>query len=167
MTEYEKVKRYFEKELSMIPEESMDSVECEEIKEICLKAIVENLQNRKKEYADVEKDDTVRQFEIFEFLQREVKLVNACEYKNGELHEYSIDTTYSDIVLLISMLHEYIEMLKKLTGSVVVEYYQKKFSEITKYLEEGIKYNYQEKLEKCRKKEKEKDERLGENWIGA
>ena len=39
--DYEKVKEYFKTELSMLPEESLDSVECEEIMGICLKAISE------------------------------------------------------------------------------------------------------------------------------
>lgn len=39
--DYEKVKEYFKTELSMLPEESIDSVECEEIMGICLKAIAE------------------------------------------------------------------------------------------------------------------------------
>ena len=37
----EKVKEYFKTELSMLPEESIDSVECEEVMGICLKAIAE------------------------------------------------------------------------------------------------------------------------------
>lgn len=37
--DYEKVKEYFKTELSMLPEESIDSVECEEVMGICLKAI--------------------------------------------------------------------------------------------------------------------------------
>lgn len=111
------------------------------------------------------------QLEIFDFLQedlpeKKVKMANACEFKNGKLYEYTVNTTYSDVVLLISMLHEYIEMLKELEGSLM-EYYRNKFGEIAKYLEEGIGYNYQESLEKCKKKSADKDERLGENWIGA
>lgn len=39
--DYEKVKEYFKTELSMLPEESLDSVECEEVRDICLKAIAE------------------------------------------------------------------------------------------------------------------------------
>ena len=39
--DYEKVKTYFETELSMLPEESLDSVQCEEVMGICLKAISE------------------------------------------------------------------------------------------------------------------------------
>jgi len=46
MTESEKVKKWFDSELSMRPEESLDSVECEEVKEICLKAIEEVQQYR-------------------------------------------------------------------------------------------------------------------------
>ena len=37
----EKVKKWFDSELSMREEESLDSVECEEVKEICLKALEE------------------------------------------------------------------------------------------------------------------------------
>lgn len=111
------------------------------------------------------KKEIYEQLEIFDFLQREVKLVDACEFKKGELHEYTVRTTYSDVVLLISMLHEYIEMLKEIDGSLM-EYYRKRFEAVASYLEESIEYNYQEKLEKCRKKG-EKDDRLDENWIGA
>lgn len=112
------------------------------------------------------------QLEIFDFLQKEcflngeVKLVDACEFKKGELHEYTVSTTYSDVVLLISMLHEYIEMLKGIEGSWM-EYYRNKFEKMAKHLEESIGYNYQEKLEKCKKENNDKDDRLGENWIGA
>lgn len=46
MTEREKVNKWFDSELSMRPEESLDSVECEEVKEICLNAIEEIQQYR-------------------------------------------------------------------------------------------------------------------------
>ena len=46
MTESEKVKKWFDSELSMRTEESLDSVECEEIKDICLNAIEEREQYR-------------------------------------------------------------------------------------------------------------------------
>ena len=111
------------------------------------------------------------QLKIFDFLQKEsfpeneVKLVDACDFKKGELHEYTVSTTYSDVVLLVSMLHEYIEMLKEIDGSLM-EHYRKRFEKIANYLEESIEYNYQEKIEKCRKNS-DKDDRLGENWIGA
>lgn len=111
------------------------------------------------------------QLKIFDSLQedlpeKEAKMIDACEFKNGKLYEYTISTTYADIVLLISMLHEYTEMLGEFEGSLM-EYYRNKFGEIAKYLEESIGYNYQEKLKKCRKKNTDKDDRLGENWIGA
>ncbi|MBQ4523568.1 MAG: hypothetical protein IJA10_11555 [Lachnospiraceae bacterium] len=46
MTQNEKVEKYFESELSMLPEESKDSLEVEEIKDICLKALEEIQQYR-------------------------------------------------------------------------------------------------------------------------
>lgn len=41
MTEHEKVKRYFEHELILLPEESVESLEVEELKDICLKVFEE------------------------------------------------------------------------------------------------------------------------------
>lgn len=46
MTEYEKVKRYFERELMLQPEESVESLYVEEIKDICLKVVEEIQQYR-------------------------------------------------------------------------------------------------------------------------
>ena len=46
MTENKRVEKYFKTELSMLPEESLDSVECEDIKDICLKALEEIQQYR-------------------------------------------------------------------------------------------------------------------------
>lgn len=116
------------------------------------------------------KNNILGQLDFFDELQKElasehpVVLDNACEWKKGELHEYKINTTYSDVVLLISMLHEYIELLNG-TDGVRMEYYRNRFKAITEYLEKGIDYDYQEHLEKCHKKA-DKDDRLDENWIG-
>ena len=98
------------------------------------------------------------QISLFDFLnsdnENEVVLKDICEFKNGKLHEYEISITYSDTVLLISMLHDYVSMLENLEGSRI-EYYKMRFSGMA------------EKLEKCKLGIKEKDDRLSENWIGA
>ena len=110
------------------------------------------------------------QINIFDLLnsdnENEVMLTDICELKKGELHEYDVPITYSDTVLLISMLHDYVRMLENLEG-IKVEYYKMRFSKIAEKMEQCIDYNYAEKLEKCKMDIKEKDDRLGENWIGA
>ena len=108
------------------------------------------------------------QIELFDLLNSEneeqVTLNDICEFKKGGVHEYEVPITYSDTVLLISMLHDYIIMLKSLEGNKI-EYFKMRFSNIAEKLEKGIDYDYEEKLKKCRTEEK--DDRLGENWIGA
>lgn len=110
------------------------------------------------------------QINIFDFLNsdnaQEVMLTDICEFKNGVLHEYDVPISYSDTVLLISMLHDYVRMLENLKGSKI-EYYKMRFAKMAEKIEKCIDYNYAEKIEKCKIDIKEKDDRLGENWIGA
>lgn len=110
------------------------------------------------------------QINIFELLnsnnEKEVMLTDVCEFKKGVLHEYNVPISYSDTVLLISMLHDYVRMLDELKGSKI-EYYKMRFTKMAEIMEQCIDYNYAEKLEQCKIDIKEKDDRLGENWIGA
>lgn len=119
---------------------------------------------------EVENMVSYKQISLFDFLnsdnENEVVLKDICEFKNGKLHEYEISITYSDTVLLISMLHDYVGMLENLEGSRI-EYCKMRFSGMAEKLETCIDYNYAEKLEKCKLGIKEKDDRLSENWIGA
>lgn len=46
MTEIEKVKKWFKTELSMREEESLDAIECEDMMDICIKALEEIQQYR-------------------------------------------------------------------------------------------------------------------------
>ena len=46
MTENEKVKKWFETELSMRTEESLDAIECEDMMDICVQALEEIQQYR-------------------------------------------------------------------------------------------------------------------------
>lgn len=107
---------------------------------------------------------------IFDMLQNDtlpksqVELFDACNFKNGKLHEYTVSTTYTDIVLIICMLHDYSKILEK-SDDILSQHYKKRFEKIASCLETGIEYDYEEKLKKCIKKQ-EKDVRLDENWIG-
>lgn len=110
------------------------------------------------------------QLNLFDLLnsdnENEVVLTDICEFTKGKLHEYEVAITYSDTVLLISMLHDYVKMLENLEGSKI-DHYKMRFAKMAEKLEQGINYDYEEKLEKCKLGIKEKDDRLNENWIGA
>ena len=85
MKESEKVKKWFDSELSMRPEESLDSVECEEVKEICLNAIEEREQYRA--IGTVEELKTMREngaFSAFEMAQLIAKMNKLKEYEAGD-----------------------------------------------------------------------------------
>ena len=126
------------------------------------------------EIGDWEMDVTYHQINIFELLQNDihceedVKLTGACKYEKGQLHEYSVNMSYADIVLVISALYDYAREMEKVEGALM-GYYRERFREIANQLEQGIDYDYEMHLEKCRKGNAEKDDRIGvgENWIGA
>lgn len=114
---------------------------------------------------------TYEQINLFDLLEsdntkEQVKLTDICKYSKGTLSEYEVPISYSDTVLLISMLHDYIKMLDNLQGSRI-EYYKTRFEAIAETMEKSIDYNYMEKLEKCKSTKPDKDDRLGENWIGS
>jgi len=95
-----------------------------------------------------------------------VAISGICSYKAGELTEYTVKICYTDTVLIISMLHDYMRMLQDLQGQEA-DWYRNRFASLTKTLEEGIEYDYKKMLEKCEGGRPERDDRLGENWIGA
>lgn len=119
--------------------------------------------------------EVYHQISIFEMLQEGidteagVKLIGVCKYEKGKLNEYTADVSYADIVLLVSMLHDYVEMLKK-AEDALTGYYRGRFAEIADRLEKSIEYDYKRHLEKCKERgNQNKDDRIGvgENWIGA
>lgn len=81
--------------------------------------------------------------------------------------DYVISCSYGDVVLIICMLHDYVKMLDELRADDIPyqAYYRKKFMSTADRLAEQIGYDYEKKLEKCRKKlnVKEKNDDIGED----
>ena len=82
------------------------------------------------------------------------------------LCDYAVSCSYGDIVLIITMLHEYIKLLDEIREDDIQyqAYYRNRFLHIADHLAEQIEYDYDEAVEKCRKKrEKEDDSDIGED----
>lgn len=90
-----------------------------------------------------------------EILEKSSKSVKIEDVLNTDVMcDYSVSCSYGDVVLIISMLHDYVGWLDRiLKGDPVYQaYYRKKFIEIANRLAEQIEYDYDKELEKCRKK---------------
>ena len=83
------------------------------------------------------------------------------------LCDYVVTCSYGDIVLIIGMLHSYVDMLDETMGDDIMyqAYYRGKFVEIADRLAAQIGYDYEKQMEKCRKKhdKKEKYDDIGED----
>ncbi len=91
-----------------------------------------------------------------EILEKSSKSVKIEDVINTDVMcDYSVSCSYGDVVLIISMLHDYVGWLDRiLKGDPVYQaYYRKKFIEIADRLAEQIEYDYDKELEKCRKKQ--------------
>lgn len=81
------------------------------------------------------------------------------------LCDYVVSCSYGDIVLIICMLHDYVQMLDKIRDDVQWKaYYRNKFVTMADRLAEQIEYDYDAAVEKCRKKQEkeERDSDIGE-----
>ncbi len=81
--------------------------------------------------------------------------------------DYVVSCSYYDVVLIICMLHDYINMLDEIKVDDVQyqAYYRGVFMKMADRLAEQIEYDYEKQLEKCQKKmmKKEKDSDIGED----
>lgn len=78
--------------------------------------------------------------------------------------DYVVSCSYSDIVLIICMLRDYVQMLDKIRDDIQWKvYYRAKFMDMAARLSAQIEYDYDAAVEKCRKKlgQKEKTEDIG------
>lgn len=73
--------------------------------------------------------------------------------------DYVVSCSYGDIVLIICMLHDYINMLDKIKAEDLwyQSYYRKVFAKIADRLANQIGYDYEAALEKCKKKHEKED----------
>lgn len=80
--------------------------------------------------------------------------------------DYVVSCSYGDIVLIICMLHDYVKMLDEVKKDDIQwkAYYRNKFVTMADRLAEQIEYDYDQALEKCRKKRKkeERESDIGE-----
>ncbi|MDE7313566.1 MAG: hypothetical protein K2N87_18415 [Eubacterium sp.] len=83
--------------------------------------------------------------------------------------DYVVSCSYGDIVLIICMLHDYVKMLDELRSDDIQyqAYYRKKFMEMADRLAVQIGYDYDEAVEKCRKKQQKQESNsdIGEDGL--
>lgn len=81
--------------------------------------------------------------------------------------DYVVSCSYYDVVLIISMLHDYVNMLDEIKADDIMyrAYYRGVFMRMADRLAEQIEYDYEKQLEKCKKKmkAKEKNKDIGED----
>ena len=68
--------------------------------------------------------------------------------------DYVVSCSYYDVVLIICMLHDYINMLDEIKADDVFyqAYYRGVFTKMADRLAEQIEYDYEKQLEMCKKK---------------
>lgn len=73
--------------------------------------------------------------------------------------DYVVSCSYGDIVLIICMLHDYVKMLDELRADDIQyqAYYRKKFTKMADRLAGQIGYDYDEAMEKCKKKQQKQE----------
>lgn len=90
----------------------------------------------------------------------EMKQVMIEKAKNMKLLcDYVVSCSYGDIVLIICMLHDYVKMMDKIQEDDIQwkVYYRNRFIRMADHLAEQIDYDYDAAVEKCRKKQEQKE----------
>lgn len=83
--------------------------------------------------------------------------------------DYVVSCSYGDIVLIICMLHDYVNMLDEIKADDIgyQAYYRGIFMKMADHLAEQIEYAYDKQLDKCKKKMKAEAENndIGEDAV--
>ncbi len=79
--------------------------------------------------------------------------------------DYVVSCSYYDVVLIISMLHDYVNMLDEIKADDIMyhAYYRSVFMKMADRLAVQIEYDYEKQLEKCKKRMKVKNGDIGED----
>ena len=81
--------------------------------------------------------------------------------------DYVVSCSYYDVVLIICMLHDYVNMLDEIKSDDISyqAYYRGVFTKMADRLAEQIEYDYEKQLEKSKKKiePKERKDDIGED----
>lgn len=115
---------------------------------------------------------------LFQFLQEVEKKMSKEEEKQVMIEkainlrlicDYVVSCSYGDIVLIICMLHDYVNMLDEIKADDIgyQAYYRGVFMKMADRLAEQIEYDYDKQLEKCKKKMKAEAENndIGEDAV--
>ncbi len=99
---------------------------------------------------------------FFQFLQETERELSKEEEKRVMIEnainlrlmcDYVVSCSYSDIVLIICMLRDYVQMLDKIMDDILWKaYYRNKLMDIADRLSWQIEYDYDAAVEKCKKK---------------
>lgn len=110
------------------------------------------------------------QLDMFTFLTENYKLmpdnkVNIEGVINTDtLSDFTVQSTYRDIFLVINMLDDYVNMLRHPENSAYVKYMVQQFERISKELSGQICLDKEKMYKRCRKKqEKAEKENVGED----
>lgn len=113
-------------------------------------------------------DKKERRWFLFQFLHEVEKEMSREEEKQVMIEkainlrlmcDYVVSCSYYDVVLIICMLHDYINMLDEIKADDVFyqAYYRGVFTKMADRLAEQIEYDYEKQLEKCKKKMEAKE----------
>lgn len=114
------------------------------------------------------------QIELFDYLgtlenkDDPVRIKKALNLKKHPIKDYEVTASYGDIVLIISMLRDYVKALDEVRRESLdwQAYYRAKFLKMADRLQSQIEYDYDKAMEKCRKKaEKESKSDIGEDAL--
>lgn len=114
------------------------------------------------------------QFGLFEFLtdnyaslpEEPVKINGVISTKSEKMGDFSVQSTYRDIFLIINMLDDYAVMLRQSEGesSTYTNYMISQFERISRELSEQIELDKEKMYKKCQKRNEEPDD-VGEEAI--
>ena len=88
--------------------------------------------------------------------QKQVMIENVINLR--QMCDYVVSCSYTDVTLLICMLHDYIKALDEIrTGDIQYQgYYRRVFTDMAERLSKQIEYDYDEAVKKCRKRQEKR-----------
>lgn len=120
-------------------------------------------------------DDIPGQINLLDYLETleqkdaEVKVEGAVNLKSKPISHYEVTASYGDIVLIVSMLRDYVRGLDEIKGGDIQwqVYYREKFLQIANKFQAQIGYDYDKAVENCRKKARKqtKGDDIGEDAL--
>lgn len=110
------------------------------------------------------------QLNIWDVMQQDapeeaIKVVGAIDVHSMPISEFEVLLTYGDLTLIVAMIEDYVRGLDQIkAGDLNWEvYYRTKYKEMSKRIQEQIKYDYEKQLAKCMKSQKQDD--IGEDAL--